>query len=335
MEKKSNQRESGVSRIVGVEQATEESLLNYFKTKFESEQKSDSDKEHSEELDNVINMINERMQDFLKEYGIDSITVPSKNIHIVDQERLTPQQIEKLKQRYEKVEGLYIPGEQHIAMLIEYKDGRKLNFLEILVHEMLHMNSFSSFQRLPEGKKGQGKELIRKTESDKEEISIGMRRMGFRIKSPDGESYFYHMDEAIITELTMRFDWKYFSQFPELAEELKRRQEAIDAQSHKSGEGVDELKRDLAHVEEVKHEDGNQTVTLKGYGHRQERDALNGLIDGLFDRNKANFSSREEVFAIFVRACMTGRLLLVARLIEKTYGKGSFREAGEDGTRDD
>src|SRR3989344_4898688 len=246
MENLRNKRESGVSRIVGVEQSTEDSLSNYFKAQFESEQKDSFEKEHSKELDNLINAINGYFKDFLKDYGIDSILIPTKNIHIIDQERLNPEQIESLKQRYEKVNGLYIPGKQHIGMLAEYKDDRRLAFLQTLIHEMLHVNSFLSFQKLPDNKKEQGKQLTRKSDDGKEEeISLGIRRMGFRIQSLNGETFFYHMDEATITELTMRFDWKYFSQFSELKKELERRQEAIDAQSRRSGEDTNELKRHL------------------------------------------------------------------------------------------
>lgn len=55
----------------------------------------------------------------------------------------------------------------------------------------------------------------------------------------------------------------------------------------------------------------------------------NSLIDDLYNKNAGSFASREEVFNLFARAVMTGRLLSVARLLEKTYGKGSFRELGE------
>lgn len=331
-----NARESGVSRIVGVEKATEESLLHYFKEKFESEQKNNFEKKHSKELDKIINVINEYLQDFLKEYGINSIPIPTKNIHVIDQERLTPQQIESLKQQYEEINGFYISSKQQIGMLVEYKDDKKLSFLQTLIHEMLHVNSFLSFQKLSEDKKDQGQRLTRESEDDKEEkISLGVRRMGFRIQSLDGETHFDHVDEAIITELTMRFDWRYFSQFPELGKELQRRQEIIDAQSRRSGESTNESRRRFADIEEAQNQDGSWTTTLKGYSYDQERDALNKLVNDLFERNQSEFSSSEEVFSIFARASMTGRLLPVARLIEKTYGRGSFREIGEKSGRKD
>lgn len=328
-----NIRESGVSKIVGVEQAAEESLLNYFKEKFESEQKNNSDKEHPEELDRIINAINKCLQDFLEEYDINSIPVPTKNIHIVDQERLTPQQIESLRQQFGKANGFYTPGNQHIGMLVEYKDDKKLAFLQHLVHEMLHVNSFLSFEKLPADKKDQGQQLTQESQDGKkEEISLGMRRVGFRILLDEG-IYFYRIDEAIITELTMRFDWKYFSQFPELAKELQQRQEAIDALSHKSGESADRTRQHLANIDEVQNQDGSQTVTLKGYSYGKERAELNELVNDLFAKNQSEFSSPEEVFVIFAKASMTGRLLPVARLIEKTYGRGSFREIGEKSAR--
>ncbi len=143
--KAQNKRESGVSRIVGVEKSDEASLLDFFKAKFESEQKDDIEKEHSKELDGLINAVNDRLRYFLKEYGIDSIPIPAKNIHIVDWAKLTPQQAEIFKKKHGNDSGIYLPEEQHIGIFREYEEGKKLAFLQTLVHEMIHFNSFLSF----------------------------------------------------------------------------------------------------------------------------------------------------------------------------------------------
>ncbi len=138
------------------------------------------------------------------------------------------------------------------------------------------------------------------------------------------------MDEAIITELTMRFDWEYFSQFPELASEVKERQRVIDAESQRSGDNKSKLKKILANLEERHDENGNWTATLKGYSYDKERASLDKLIEDIYEKNKSEFSSSEDVFTMFAKSSMTGRLLPVARLVEKTYGKGSFRMLGEN-----
>ena len=65
------------------------------------------------------------------------------------------------------------------------------------------------------------------------------------------------------------------------------------------------------------------------YPYHDERQQFNALVDELFERNKEDFESREQVFNLFAEATMTGKLLPIARLIEKTFGKGSFKMIGE------
>lgn len=332
-------KESGVNRIIGTEETTEKELLLFFKSKFEAAQKDNAEIEHSAELDELIGLINNRFEDFLKEYGIASINIPSTNFHVIDEEKLTSKQLETIKQfKEQKIQGFYLPHSQHIGLLVKYENDKKLAFLQMLVHEMLHLNSFLSFQKLSADPED-GLQLTKESASGeaKEEISLGVRRMGFRVKAKDGKTYFYDdVDEAIITELEMRFDWKYFSQFPELEPELKKRQEAIEAESRRSGKAADELKRRFAYLEEWREENENVgwiIVGLNSYSYDKERGALNELIDEIYKKNKSDFLSREAVFIVFAKATMTGRLLPVARLIEKTFGRGSFRALGEKFSR--
>lgn len=330
MERVSKKRESGVSKIVGAEAAEELALLNFFKREFEEEKKDPAEKEHPKELDDLIPIINAHLKEFLEYYGINSIDIPAKNIHIVDQSKLTPQQIELLKQRPDKTNGLYVPETQLIAMFLDYSEGGKLAFLQTLVHEVLHVNSFLSFQKLRGQEAERGYKLTARSEAGEEEtISLGLRRTGFRIRSRSGNVYFYDLDESIITELTMRFDWKYFPQLPQLAGECQRRQEILEGGSRRLGKSIEKLRREIANVTTNRLEDGRWVTTLKGYSWDKERAKFNKLIDDLYEKNESEFSSREEVFDLFARAVMTERLLPVARLVEKTFGKGSFRKIGE------
>lgn len=320
-----------MSKIVSVEAADEVAILDFFKKEFEGEKKSPIEKERPKELDDLIPIINVFLREFLSRYGVDSIDIPAKNIHIIDQSKLTPNQLQVLRQKYENVKGIYLPERQHIFVFRDYSEGRKLAFLQTLVHEMLHLNSFLSFQKLREGEEAEGGyKLVGKLETGEEKtVSLGLRRLGFRLWSRSGDVYFYDLDEAIISELVMRFDWRYFFQLPQLAKECQRRQEALERISHSSGKSIDELRGKIANVREERLENGSLTVTLEEYSWKKERDELYKLVDDLFEKNKSRFSSREEVFDVFARAVMTGRLLPVARLIEKTFGKGSFREIGE------
>lgn len=319
-----NKKESGVSKIVGADVEEEKDILDFFKQLFEKGGKNLVEKEHPEELSELITAVNGFLRKFLKRYGLDSVDIPAENIHIVDRARLTPEQIGILDRKYKDRMAVYVAPTQQIMFFRDYAADNKMEFTQALVHEMLHLNSFLSLQKQKAGKIYDYK-LTTESESGQEDIFLKYRRLGFRIYSSDDKTYFYDTDEAIITELSMRFDWKYFSRLPLLAEEYKGRQETIKRAVRQLGESAEELKKKWAVVKIV---DG-KIVAIKNYSHKKERAGLDELISDLYEKNKSDFSSREEIFGLFAKASLTGRLLPIAKLIEKTYGKGSFKQLGE------
>lgn len=120
-------------------------------------------------------------------------------------------------------------------------------------------------------------------------------RAGFSIYTRDGEkSYFEDWDEGTIGLMTERFFKEFIENNSQFQKELRNRQEGFD------------LSRE------------------------EEKKKLSLLIDDLYERNKEQFSDRAEVENLFINAVINGRLLPVARLVEKTYGKGSFRKFREE-----
>jgi len=53
------------------------------------------------------------------------------------------------------------------------------------------------------------------------------------------------------------------------------------------------------------------------------------ISEDLYQKNKNDFISKEDVKKLFIDGDINGNILPIARLIEKTYGKGSFRIAGK------
>lgn len=310
-----------MSRIVGVEESVEQELLDYFKIQFEKDQRGAMEQEHTPELDALISQANEKMKEFMARYGIQSLEIPSRNIHVVDKSKLSPQQIAWLKDRYEKTSGVWLPNKQQIGVLEGYVPNSKLHFVQILIHEMIHANAFGSSQKVKKG----GVEL---TKGDKS-IRLDMRRGGFEINSDKtGKMFFHDLNEVITTELTMRFDHNYFSQFEDLKQEYEERKEAIEAVAKRSGKGEQDLEWLIANLEHREARNGHEVI-LRTYSYHDEREKLNQLVNDLYERNRSEFQSSEDVFTLFAKAALNGRLLPIARLIEKTYGKGSFRGLGE------
>jgi hypothetical protein len=118
-------------------------------------------------------------------------------------------------------------------------------------------------------------------------------RGGFVVSTRDGKKrYFKELEEAIIEMMVMRFYEEHILSSSLFEKEVKDKQPV-------------EFAREI------------------------EREELNELIDDIWEGNKEEYPSREKVFDLFLDAQINGHLLSVAKLIDKTYGKGSFRELGE------
>lgn len=284
-------KDSGISKIVGVDSKTEEALLDAFRKRFEQKVMPTFELEHSIELDNVLHQINLKLKEFLQEFEIKSIDIPNENVLIIDRSRLSAAEAEALAMLpgLEGTSGAYIPSIQKILCFSDFT-ADKLRFAHIITHEMLHINSFVSLEKTS----GDDYATISAQENSQpkeESFSLRGRRAGFRIDSPKGIVYFAGLDEAIIEELTIRFDHKFLSTFPELQDSLK------------NGVGKMNMKQ----------------------AYQREREQFNELVSDLYRANQDSFQSEEEVFVLFVKAVFSGQLLPVARLIETTYGKGVFK----------
>lgn len=327
-------RESTIRRVVGVSRTTEQSVLDSFKERFKKDAREDAiERPIDPELIEIIPVLNKQIKDFMEGFGLEAFEIPVNNIHLVDKSKLTPEQLEYLEKYYKTTIGWFSQDRQNIMMFIDYEKDNKLKFLLSLVHEMLHANSFQSLQRVDfdEGKRLKISETM--TDDTVRQSSVATRRIGFNINSPKVKFYFHDIDEAIITELEMRFEDKYFSEIPAVQDEIAEKKKAIGQLAKGGTESPEELKRRLMAIQTRQQPDGQWESKVESYAYEKERKKLNELIDFIYKENKDNFQSREDVFNVFSKACLTGRLLPIARLIEKTYGVGSFRELGEE-TRD-
>ena len=118
-------------------------------------------------------------------------------------------------------------------------------------------------------------------------------RSGFSVRTRDGkEIFFADIDEGVTTLLEQRFFREVISEHELFQDELKSLKE-----------------EPISRVEELEN--------------------VNSLIDELWETNQDEFKNREEIVDIFVDAQINGHLVTVGRLIDKTFGEGTFRQLGE------
>ena len=124
--------------------------------------------------------------------------------------------------------------------------------------------------------------------------NLNWYRSGFSIQSRDGKKkMFHHLNEALVGYATKRFVDEVLHQLPDFARQIEQ-----------------------AEI------DGGKIDTTR---QRELGDFLE-YLDIVLEKNSEEFSDTKEIVGMFMKAQVTGNLLPVARLIEKTFGKNAFRK---------
>lgn len=297
-------RGPGLDRIVGIE-APEENILKieHKLSVLRDEIPSRFEREPTDNEQLIILEVLERLPEFVKEYGADkAANVFLNQIHFIDGSN---PDIRTLDSRWESgVEGRFDGVSGRVEILADSSD--LLKTAHTLVHELIHANAFHSVTIVED------KEATSHS-SSKNQFMIGrrgglsVRKRGTEVDTP-GEYFFEVIDEAVTEELTKRFCERFFGEIPLLQETFQKQKEYENPL--------------LALIDEAE-----QPKTHKYY--MSERIDLGILLDILYQKNQDIFDSYEEVFKLFSTAALTGRLLPLARLIEKTLGKDMLRKIGE------
>jgi len=232
--------------------------------------------EKSETEAKIIQAILERVPEFVEKFGGNPSDIKVENIRFIDigeegeKKGITKEVIPPL------LHAFYISGSESMVVL---RDESIFKEMHRVIHELLHANSFQSF----ESREVPGTSLSQK----------GVRRMGFmtydkKVKDWSLGASFLSINESITEELTLKFENQHVDLLTE-------------------------------HTEEK--------TWPQLYSYVGDRIRLQNIIEEIIEKNPA-YKEKEEVFNIFAEAAMNGNLLKISRLIEKTFGKGSFREMG-------
>lgn len=311
MRRRATSRESGLSRVVGATPEQEEDVKKSFQAILETQGAIPNlEREKTESEKEIIESLVEKARGFVARYGGKPVGIKPENVHIIDLDRATEADKRIMDREFGGLEerAKYIFNVQAILMGVDrHTPKTKLRFAHTVAHELMHMNSFQSVNRTGER-------------------TLSMRRFGLGIasgarKEQEEKHFFALLDEAVTEELHMRFVAESFRSIGPLKGELEFRDKWLRRIDPASGV----LPSEVEFVDESSaSEEGGPRYYL--YSYHKERQRLNQMIDEIYRSKHNRFQSREGVFEVFARAYFTGRLLNLARLIEKTYGKGSFVE---------
>lgn len=258
----------------------------------------------------LIDFANEETSRLMQEAGIEPYNVPVDNFHIVPSEL------------YKKVAddggtATTFSTKQGIIFDAQYFRDNPVNFGAVALHESLHLKAHFSMEVQEEGDK------IKKTPYREGVAVRALQSAGYHGKY---HHHFKGLHEGIVAETEKRLLTKLLDR-PELAKEKE----------WFMSDEAKEIRKKLVEEREIP-EDDIIWVGKKGrddwesVSYRQQRNVLNYVCAEIQKQFPDEYQSADDVYKVFLNAHFTGKLLPLARIVEKTFGEGSFRLLGNMGT---
>jgi hypothetical protein len=242
----------------------------------------------------IIELANRLTNEIRQKYDLDLFNIPSKNIHIV-----------KKNEWPKKASAIYVSMAQSVAL---QEQAASIVFMKKVVHEMLHFKSYNALQILDDG-------------------SADEYRVGLTVSMRNGKGLrFRILNEAVTEEMTRSILAKVANN-PLFSAEIKETNEIIKKHLNAmTNDGKYLFNSDTIYA---KMEDGSNKINIESFTNTIGRKILSILIDKLFEQNKEDFRNREDIFEMFSKAMMTGNIISIGKLIDRTFGEGVFRKIGE------
>ncbi len=258
----------------------------------------------------MIHLANEETSHLMQEAGMEPYDVPVENIHIIPPEL------------YEKITGTKKAGRTNrvkevIILNSAYLDS-PVAFYSHIVHELLHLKAHLSIEVQETGGVHTDETVYRK--------GVTVLASQHRERKVGFHKYLEGLHEAIVAETEKRLVLKLLDQSP-----LKKEKE------WQSSEEAVKLKKQIAKESGVSEEDiiwidAEDKTKFEIGSYNSQRKVLNFVCTEIYKKFGEQFKSVDDVYKLFLNVNFTGQLLPIARLIEKTFGKGSFRLLGNMGT---
>jgi len=314
--KEDSEKQSSIKKIIGsIDEEGREELREEFARRFSEQEIAEFKEKEIEKTSDqieIIKFVNDETNKLLEKYGLPRFDIPSDNVHLLKEKDY--KKFFEIKKEKE-ARGNFLPYYQSIFIK---RDKSILIFGKVCFHEFVHFKSSQTLQMI-EGK-----------EANLYQIGIAV---GKKLKG----KYFENLNEAITEELCKRIFYKNALGNPKLPRSF--RQEI---------EETEEIKKEsLSEIENEKERKKIQDIILwqttpfylpdgrikyksefDSFDLPKEREILNNLIEKLYFKNKDKFKNEEEVFDLFAKSVFTGKLSW-GRLVNKTFGKGTFKKLTE------
>lgn len=259
----------------------------------------------SPEQISILNFINEATSRLMVELGVEPFDVPPENFYILPDA--------ELKELTDSKTGAYEGASQAVGITYHLRSSL-FRFAYVSYHEMLHF------------KARQVSEIYKNGDKIKDQgFRHGVRAYSTSKKNAEDNrhAHFVALDEAIVGRQEKLF-LSHLIDLPELAEEKKRQNTEQYKLSRKEIAEKEKIPED-----EIYWIDPLDNKKWNGCGYYYPRRVLEYVCEEIAKEFSDKYEDKEAVFREFLKANFDGNLLAIGRLVEKTFGEGSFRDLGD------
>jgi hypothetical protein len=257
----------------------------------------------------LIYRVNYEINSLREEMGLEKFEIPADNYHILD------------KDGYKDNIGITSAGQASFdkqGIYLNEGDVRRslLSFFSTILHESLHLNGHTTVE-VNEYEDG------RRIVSTFYRTGIGVHAAQKKGFYGESHSHFDGLHEAIVSEQEKRslkrlMDDSLFNKERDFL--YSQETEILKNTIIKNNPSLQ--KEDILWVDK----DGENFDFIP---YDKTRKVLNFVCDSILEKFPEQFSTQDEVFKLFLKSHFTGQLLDIARLVEQTFGEGSFRRLGD------
>ncbi len=259
----------------------------------------------SPEQISILNFINEETNRLMVELDIEPFDVPPKNFYILPDA--------ELKELTDSKSAAYGSANQAVVMTYRLRTSL-LRFALVSYHEMIHF------------KAKQISEVYKNEDKIKDQyFRQGVRAYSTRKKDEEDNrhDHFTGLGEAIVGKQEKLFLSRLLD-LPELAQEKARQ----NTEQYKL------VRKEIAEKEKLPEDeiywiDPLDNKNWNSFGYYYLRRVLEYVCEEIIKEFSDKYEDKEAVFREFLKANFDGNLLTIGRLVEKTFGEGSFRDLGD------
>ncbi len=264
----------------------------------------------------LIAMADKGTSKIMESVGEEPYSIPEKNVHLLPGDSYNKT---VLNDKPEQSSARAISESQAIFVNADKAREKELYFALLIFHEMMHLKG----------------KIIMEANEDENRLYAGAYKTGLTVFSPRvadsrnrEHTHMSGLEEALVSDE----EKKYVEKILKLPRFLKER-EAMEAGDFKN------LRKNIARRDNISENNvfwvSDDKKSYLCFSYQKQREALGFVEAEILKENRDKYENSNDVREEFLKAFFGGSLYNISRLVESTFGKGSFRVLGlmtrEDG----